>query len=77
MSGIIKRHRVAFAPAPRIPGASPLANVPPGGDSRVELLHEGDDTTSIRVTCGCGRVTTIDCDYDEPHEPQRPTEGDR
>jgi hypothetical protein len=63
VSDIIKRNRVTVAPTPRSVGdAAPTPVETPEAPSQVDVLEDGD-LTRIRVTCGCGRVTTIDCDY--------------
>lgn len=32
-------------------------------DSRLELKRQGDKITRISVTCNCGRLHEIDCEY--------------
>ena len=34
-------------------------------EPRVELLRDGEVVKTIRVTCGCGTVVDIDCQYSE------------
>jgi hypothetical protein len=39
-------------------------------EPRVTLQHEGDQVSTIRIQCTCGRTVELACVYDTPSAPQ-------
>ena len=60
--GVISGHRIRSVVEPvRLPISADEA----AGGARVELLRRDGQVDAIRVTCTCGEVILLDCQYED------------